>query len=358
MGVEVDFLAVGDETQSGDAIALRYGNLHGARTEQTVIVIDGGFADSGKSLIDLIRKHYKTDRVDVVVASHPDQDHISGLREVLEQLTVGQLWMHQPWKHSHELSEARKSNYAWASLSEAVQKSLQGASDLEALANENGVAIVEPFLGVSTPDKAFFVLGPTQEYYETILAGLQTQSSSFSLSDLLRKASEAAASLVPETIHIETLRDGGVTQPQNNTSVISYLEVDERKYLFTGDAGIPALENALDILETAGFAPGTLGFVQIPHHGSRRNVGPTVLNRLLGEKGQETPHSTAYVSAAKKWDKKHPAKKVTNAFRRRGYSVVATQGVSIRHYKDAPDREGYGPVDPVPFYDQVEDYED
>jgi len=31
-----------------------------------------------------------------------------------------------------------------------------------------------------------------------------------------------------------------------------------------------------------GFPMQQFTFVQIPHHGSRRNVGPTVLNRLLG----------------------------------------------------------------------------
>ncbi|MBF4307570.1 MBL fold metallo-hydrolase, partial [Vibrio anguillarum] len=43
MGYEIDFLGVGEESKSGDAIALRYGNLHGHRDEQTVVVIDGGF---------------------------------------------------------------------------------------------------------------------------------------------------------------------------------------------------------------------------------------------------------------------------------------------------------------------------
>lgn len=103
MGIEVDFLAVGDESQSGDAIALRYGNLSGPRAEQRVIVIDGGFVDSGKSLANLIRTHYKTEHVDVVIASHPDQDHISGLKVVVwpipeprwAQITRGQ-WGPRP----------------------------------------------------------------------------------------------------------------------------------------------------------------------------------------------------------------------------------------------------------------------
>jgi len=48
MAWEVDFLAVGEGEKSGDAIALRWGNLSGPRTEQTIFVIDGGTQDSGE----------------------------------------------------------------------------------------------------------------------------------------------------------------------------------------------------------------------------------------------------------------------------------------------------------------------
>lgn len=39
MGFEIDFLPVGEEGKSGDAIALRFGNLFGQRSEQMVVVI-------------------------------------------------------------------------------------------------------------------------------------------------------------------------------------------------------------------------------------------------------------------------------------------------------------------------------
>ncbi len=80
MGYEIDFLAVGDNGRSGDAIALRYGNLHGDRDAQRVVVIDGGFSDDGYRLAELIRTYYKTDHVDLVVSSHPDSDHANGLK--------------------------------------------------------------------------------------------------------------------------------------------------------------------------------------------------------------------------------------------------------------------------------------
>jgi hypothetical protein len=99
-------------------------------------------------------------------------------------------------------------------------------------------------------------------------------------------------------------------------------------------------------------------FVQIPHHGSRRNVGPTILNSLLGPiKPKDTPpHSRAYVSAPKD-DDTHPRGMVLNAFIRRGYKVGATQGRKIVFRGGFPARPGYDPLEPLPFATRVEDYD-
>ncbi len=360
MGYEIDFLPVGDESSGGDAIALRYGNLYGQRSEQTVIVIDGGYTANGEALVDHIGRYYGTDRVDIAVSTHTDQDHITGLEVVLEKMRVGSLLMHLPWNHSSELTEARMTAFKSAALSEKLEKSFQAASDLQAIAERRGVPIVEPFEGVATSDGAFRVLGPSLAYYEQLLKEMEPSNAArqarSTFQELVRKMAAAAAKLVPETLTYETLRDDGETSATNNSSVISLLMVDGDQLLFTGDAGIPALELAVAVLEAEGFQPGGLGFVQVPHHGSRRNVGPSVLNRLLGPKGQTTRHSTAFASVPKKNpEHKHPAKKVTNAFRRRGYDVHLTQGATKWHRNDAPARDNYFTSTPVPFHEVVEE---
>jgi beta-lactamase superfamily II metal-dependent hydrolase len=359
MGYEIDFLPVGDESKGGDAIALRYGNLYGSRSEQTVVVIDGGYTDDGEELVKHIQEYYATDTVDIVISTHSDQDHITGLEVVLEEMQVGQLLMHLPWQHSGMLTEARKAAFKSLALGEKVEKSFQAASDLETIARRRGVAIVEPFAGMQTGDGILRILGPSEGYYEELLTKVEAagvQQSAISLSEQLRSLLKAAAQLVPETLWLETLRDDGETSPTNNSSVITLLTIDGEKSLLTGDAGIPALEQALDILEAEGFAPGSFNFVQVPHHGSRRNVGPSVLNRLLGPKGQTARHSIAFASVPpKNPENKHPAKKVTNAFHRRGYDVHLTRGGKKRHSSNAPDRAGWSASIPVGFHGKVED---
>ena len=96
MPFEIDFMAVGEGERSGDAICLRFGNLGGSRDQQTVCVIDGGTQESGEGLVNHIRSHYGTDRVDYVFSTHPDSDHASGLCVVLESLACNTLVMHRP----------------------------------------------------------------------------------------------------------------------------------------------------------------------------------------------------------------------------------------------------------------------
>ena len=353
---EIDFLPVGDGARSGDAIALRYGNLEGTRAEQTVIVIDGGFNDDGEALVELIETHYDTRRVDMVLGTHLEQDHIGGLAVVLRKLEVGQLWMHQPWAHSSALAESRSARFSDLHLSERLQESMRNASDLEDIAGDLAIPIVEPFTGLATSDGCFYVIGPDRAYYEELLGLLPQQETTAAA--VLRKLAEAAQTLVPESLLIETLTDAGKTTAQNNSSVISVLEVDGCTNIFTGDAGMPALGRAADVLEIGGYSSGDCSLIQAPHHGSRRNVGPTILDRLLGSKGTKERRGTAYVSAAKDGAPKHPAKKVTNAFRRRGYPVHATQGDTKLYSWKAPDRPGYSPCEPLPLFTQVEHSDD
>lgn len=80
MGYEIDWHAVGEESKSGDAITTHWGNLYSeTRRERCVVVIDGGFKDTGDTIADHIVQHYNTNHVDLVISTHPDNDHINGL---------------------------------------------------------------------------------------------------------------------------------------------------------------------------------------------------------------------------------------------------------------------------------------
>ena len=147
-------------------------------------------------------------------------------------------------------------------------------------------------------------------------------------------------------IFTETLNDSGETNTENNSSAIILLYVDGHRALFTGDAGIPALTYAINYSQAINLNLSNLHFLDLPHHGSKRNIGPSLLNYLRP--------ITAFISAPKQGDPNHPSRKVTNALKRRGTKVFATTDLTLCQPYNAPSR-GWGAATELPFHSQVED---
>ncbi|GMX57696.1 MAG: MBL fold metallo-hydrolase [Candidatus Yanofskyibacterium parasiticum] len=354
MGYEIDYLPVGDGEKGGDAIILRYGNLFGQRAEQNIVVIDGGTKESGVQIVEHIKKFYNTDYVDTVICTHVHSDHASGLTEVLSNLKVNQLLMHLPWEHSGDIKKMfTNGKLTIRGLKERTEKSLTAIKDLETLASEKNVPIIEPFQGLSIHnDGNLLVLSPSEQYYAELLANFDIMpeiKSEFIIYEKIKGFGKAVIKWMAETIDLltETLGDDGETNCENNGSTIILFSVDNQKILFTGDAGIPAIQKSIDYANFLGIDLNNVDFLDMPHHGSKRNIGKTLLSQLKP--------TIAFISAPKDGDPKHPSRKVVNALKRRGTKVVATKGKQIHHSKDAPDRPGWVPAQEEPFYDQVED---
>lgn len=358
MSYEVDVLSVGKASKSGDAIALRHGNFS-RRDLHKVVIIDGGFTESGEDLVKIIQGTYNTSVVDLVISTHPDSDHSSGLKVVLESLKVCELWMHQPWNHAKEATAYRGASSG--RFSQRITESLATASDLESIAQRKGIPIREPFNGLQLGDGQIVVLGPDETYYNELIAQFEEPSRAVqrSLVELARQMVREAARKFRELWDNEVLIEPEIdaTSPQNNSSAIVLAGLDDDWFLFTSDAGVPALDRAIPSWR-AEHLRGRLRYVQIPHHGSKRNVSPAILDRILGPRVARgaTTGITAFVSAAKDGEPKHPSKRVTNSAIRRGAGVIATQGVNhLYRSRDIPLRSGYGPITPIDFCETYED---
>jgi beta-lactamase superfamily II metal-dependent hydrolase len=94
MNCEIEFLPVGDASKAGDAIVVRYGTVN----SYELMIVDGGNLDSSKLLVEHVRQEFGYNKlISHVVLTHSDADHASGLREVLRELPVANLWLHIPW---------------------------------------------------------------------------------------------------------------------------------------------------------------------------------------------------------------------------------------------------------------------
>lgn len=358
MSYQADFLAIG-KGACGDSFAVRFGDLDsGDPTKQTVILIDGGFTDDWKVIKDAIEKWYGDDRIDLVVSTHPDQDHINGLKGVLENMRVGELWMHMPWEHSDALKEFMQNGINSARFSNKIENSLNASQTLYDIALRTVPIIREPFAAETKfegLDGSAIVVGPSKDYYESVLPQfIDWKPKERNFAQEAIQALSGAVNKALETFDIESLTDKGETSPQNNSSVVLLIQHDNQKLLFTGDAGKEALDLACAELEYLGHSSGSYNVVQVPHHGSRQNVGPTVLSRLLGEKLENDTdrRGSAYVSAAKECSD-HPKKSVMNSFRRRGYPVFSTEGIHHVSSSGGSSR-GWTNSIPHPLYSEVE----
>lgn len=373
MNCEIEFLPVGDATKAGDAIVVRYGEVN----SYELMVVDGGNLDSGKLLVEHVHEQFgKQAIISHVVLTHADADHASGLREVLSELSVGNLWLHIPWMSS---AAARPyfANKNWTNdgLAAAIFKEYDLITDIVKLALEKKITIQQPFAGMAIGPLR--VLSPNQKVYELLLPqfertpdpdqaaieatgfwiGKAPESNPFS--QLFEKAVAKVQKWVKETWENERLKDAGVTSASNESSVVLYGDFGAgRRVLLTGDAGVWALTMAAYYAEQTGLPLQDFMFVQIPHHGSRRNVGPMILNCILGPIQPEgsTSRFSAFVSAPKD-DDTHPRKMVLNAFMRRGGRVIATQGIKKVFWGGFPSRPGYNPAEAMPFASQVEEYD-
>lgn len=343
MNYEIEFLPVGNGERSGDAICIRWQE----NDKYKVMIIDGGTKESGEQIVEHVKQYYNTDIIDYVVNTHPDQDHASGLSIVLEKLKVRELWIHRPWEYTQDIIDYFKDRrITQESLKKRLQNSFSYVYLLEELAIEKRIPIKEPYQGAKIG--IFEVLSPSKEWYlhELIPDFNKTPDKKESvLQEGFEKVAEKVINWIEETFDKETLKMDGKTSADNESSVILYANINDKGILLTGDAGIRALNKAYEYKPTISY---NLKFIQIPHHGSRNNVNPDILDKLLGKKGQKTQNKTAFVSVSKN-SRTHPRQSVINAFIRRGCKVIATRGSTIRHYKGMPKRRGWIKAESLEF---------
>ncbi len=354
-GIQVDFLPVGEGEHCGDAIAIRWREGDAFR----VMVYDGGTQEYGAALAQHIYTHFNTTHVDYLVNSHPDNDHAGGLTYLVENMTVGQVWMHRSWLYSTQIRQYfHDGRITDASLQERLKRKMGAAHRLEQAAIARGVPVYEPFAGQRIG--IFSVLSPTQHRYVHDLIPafekspeLRKDSAFDSVIGFVRKAMQYVAG----EWHLEYLPEDVTTSAENESSAILFAPMAGRGVLLTGDAGVESLKAAAQYALTQGIHLATaVQCVQIPHHGGRHNVSTESLNMLVGAtlpRFHDEAERSACVSASAK-SPTHPKRVVTNAFIRRGFKVGQTKGQGVCYTDNMPARAGWMPIDGVQFHTEVE----
>ena len=326
MGLDIDMLNV----SNGDAFVVRHVDpLSGS---EWVGVIDGGQTDDdGEKVVRHVLEYTAKERIDDLICTHPDWDHIGGLSRVVQRLPVGRAWIHDPARHiDFNMLKRSLLQRTYSHAAQKIYKSMMQCADFLVLLDRSGIPRKEPFAG--TLAGLFEILGPSESYYRELLRQFQDLDGIFiedERGELVKSDESYRETIDPDSV----INEDNTTSAENNSSVICRIIHGGDEFLFTGDAGVPALEYAIGLGSVT-----SLRWLDVPHHGSKHNVCSPILDRLMPR--------IAYVSA--KGTRKHPSQAVINALKRRGARCYGTfKTGTISHGEGWSSKPGWSPAEPL-----------
>lgn len=276
----IRFFQVGKGKDGGDAILIR---LFSDQDVERLFLIDGGYQETGEALISYIKKECSTRTISIMFNTHPDKDHISGLITVMksEDIKVDNIVLNRPWKDAKFTKEMFKDDRITdKSLINRLKVAFNYAEDLEELATKKGITIKRCFSDDNNKLGILNILGPSKDLYKKGLLASKKTPESY-IEDGLENYKPTVYS-EEDYKKGETIEwyDEEETSAVNQTSLIIALHLGKTKVLFTGDAGKTALREAMTYYKSIGGNPKDFTIVQLPHHGSRKNIDPEIIGEF------------------------------------------------------------------------------
>lgn len=334
-----DFIYVGD----GDAIVIWGRNPN---KNDFVFFLDGGNKDNGQKVVEHYKKwikpHLYPNRTISFINSHPHADHINGLIEIVKEIGNEMTWgiYNDPVKF---ISEELRENIKKSALKqedadiEHLYKSFQKIQELNDLCALHQIERREA-LTDSFNYNEMKIVSPSREFY-TNKVSLFTNIDFLKKVDYTKSFSEVYESL--ESLKpCEIVDEENDASPENlSATVIELVDSKNNRYLLTSDAGV----ESFDDMEKNGFSTENFNFVQLPHHGSRRNISTNWIAKF---------NPKMYLISAE-GNKKHPRKAVISCIKKnlvncKIYSTHKNKGtISYTTNRSVfPDRN-WGNVEPL-----------
>lgn len=301
---------------NGDCILVEYQPSH-------YILIDGGYVDTYENYLlpTLKEVESREGKLDVVVVTHIDGDHISGIIKLMEEMPIGigEIW-YNGYRHiqSVAVTTEEKETFAHRNICKESQSeeprpiSAKQGCTLSALIAKNGVSWNTPAKGntimapLSFPlgDAIIHVLSPNKEDIEAlerfwkkrlIKDGLLKKAHSeeywedayeFSLSKDMpgfhfheKKVSKSydLLKLSKETYEPDS-------SASNGSSISFVLETEGKRLLFLGDSHTETVLTSLKALCGEENAPYHFDAVKLSHHGSYNNNSPELFKLVVSDK--------------------------------------------------------------------------
>jgi hypothetical protein len=248
-----------------------------------VVFLDGGQVGHASLVLahynSFIRPALRSMPYLIAVNTHMHSDHLGGLLEIIRQLhaqgdQLRAVYFNNPLSNQ-VLQEQVKSKVTYkmrfSKLKERIEflnESLEQAKDLVAQLLFLGIECRTAFAGTTLLpppyEQRLRIIGPTPEFYGAMMsnAGRTLQWGVVDVSEML---TESLAGDDP----CQAIARYQDTDWDNKASVVLELTTERgEKYLFTADASEPSFLS----IEQSGYPLTDYTLVQLPHHGSRRNL--------------------------------------------------------------------------------------
>ena len=333
------------DVKAADTFLLHAFINNGGREDEYVVLIDAGNEGDGKMILNHINTYYSQKYIDLAICTHCDSDHYGGFKELLEEhnnsqssFKINQFWVHDPYKHKDvdDVKNVRKEQTLRKRLNDAY--AFNDGSNLLEKIDRSKINRKEPFGGLEYSPMNIFVLGPDEEYYESLITDFRVDLDfKDEQNDDVYEGFNKLFFKTEDEFYSQTLEKANDDPSKvNQSSVIFTFAPGNQVYLFTGDAGREALMRVIKI-DNNGVLKN-VKWMKVPHHGSKHNLNSEIISYFHP--------SLSYISTEKYG--KFANISTVNALKKVGkvYSTHKNR-CSIRYKDGMPDREGYGPIDPL-----------
>lgn len=272
MGIRFEFFEAGH----GDSILVSTSN-------GTSILIDGGEEGTYQDEIEDALDKKNIEKLDLVILTHIDSDHIGGIIEMLEDEAnlerIKEIWFNDSTvKVSSKNGEM---GYSQGNKLEDLLKQSSVIHNSNVFFEKNCIqSDREYFIG---SDIKLTLLSPIKRTLET--QGKKWKEYNGEIAGLSciddRDITTVAKLFKEEELNkakTKKLAKATSTSLANRTSIAFILEYNKKQFLFLGDADINTINNSLKDLKYSTTNRIEVEFVKLSHHGSKKNINEDFLN--------------------------------------------------------------------------------
>lgn len=274
MGIMFEFL----KAYNGDCILI-------STAEGTNIVIDGGTKKTYftvlKIKIEALRNN--NEKIDLVVLTHIDSDHIGGLikmleneKELLEKNEISESIIKKVWFNAFE-NRMFSDNFSNETSYQEYKTFKEFISKLdEFIKYDEYISIDNKIEYELNNEIKLKLLSPDDEK----LNKLYKRNKEKIEEDYYTSYSKDSDMLIEDLIKLPFQKDN--SEP-NGASIAFVLEYEKKEYLFLGDAHIDFI---VKVLKNRGYTkkePLELEFIKLSHHGSKKNINQDFLDLVKSD---------------------------------------------------------------------------